>query len=107
MADVDLDTIFPRSVIKSIQTGSISLSSGAPGTTSNTATISSVTTSKAVVLLNGATNNENTAPSATSRTVGSLSARVVLTNATTVTATRDDATNAPLMAVHFTVVEFQ
>jgi hypothetical protein len=83
--------------IKSMQTGTISIASG----TSNTATISSVTTTNAAVIYNGfitawvAGAGDNFADD---------NANVQLTNATTVTATigRNEGT----VVVGFTVIEF-
>lgn len=85
------------SPIKSIQTGTITLTAPA---VSNTATITSVNTAKAFVLPNGVTfNNSATEP------YFSL-CRWTLTNATTVTLERATAatTGSPVGA--FTVVEY-
>ena len=82
--------------IKSIQQGTITV---AAATSSNTATISSVATAKAFVLLNGFTFNFNAS-------AANHFSRVELTNATTVTATRNSADNTYSTTVAYTVVEF-
>lgn len=84
------------SVIQSIQQGSITISAAS---LTNTATVTSVDTSKAILIWNGLTSTNTT----TSGAPGSV-ARIELTNATTVTATRGDSTLA--ITVRFTVVEF-
>lgn len=83
--------------IKSIQTGTITLTDPA---VTNTATITSVNTAKAYVMPRGVTyNNSATAP------FHSL-CRVTLTNATTVTLNRDTAATTGDVVGGFTVVEF-
>lgn len=81
--------------VKSIQRGTITI---AAAESSNTATISSVDTNKAFVLYGGHTF------SGTSSAFSSLAANVVLTNATTVTASRVGTNNDTILA--YTVVEF-
>jgi hypothetical protein len=76
--------------IKSVQQGTITISSS----TSGTATITSVNTAKAVIHLNGAYFTGSSSPCG----VG-----VALTNATTVTATTGASAN---ITVKFTVVEY-
>lgn len=86
---------FVSSAITSIQKGTISLVNVA----SNTATISSVTTSRSVAILNGWTN------SSTDNFPGREFCAVTLTNATTVTGIR--GTNpANTAVVYYTIVEF-
>jgi len=85
-----------RSPIKSIQRGTITISSGA---VSNTATISSVTTSKTQLNFLG------------SSTTADLSlylafTRVTLTNSTTVTATRGGAGGHDTTTVSYEVIEY-
>ncbi len=78
--------------INSIQYGSITLTDPE---TSDTATITSVTTSKAVLLFLGArTNGIGGTPS------------ITLTNSTTVTATRLDGASGYTTVVSFVVLEF-
>lgn len=79
-------------VIKSIQEGQIVISSGS---SSNTATISSVTTSKSVCTFNGSRGNSTSGYVAT----------VQLTNATTVTAARIGSPAADT-TVGYTVTEY-
>ena len=81
-------------VVKSIQTGTITVSA-----TSQTATITSVDTAKAIVLPGGHSESDGAAALR-----GSFS-RVVLTNATTVTATRGTDVAADGI-VAYTVLEF-
>jgi len=83
-----------RSGIKSIQTGSFTVGSTL---STNTATISSVSTTKSVVLWNGQSTNSNLDSA-------SIQMRVELTNATTVTATRGGTSGNT--TVSYTVVEF-
>lgn len=80
-------------VINSIQYGTVALTNGS---TSATATITSVDTSKAVLINLGYTVSEDTAKDAL--------ARLSLTNSTTVTATRGASVNT--CTVGFCVVEF-
>lgn len=84
-----------KSSIKSIQRGTIQINSG---TASNTATISSVTTAKATLNCLGS--------SSTDTAVGAAAmAYLVLTNGTTVTATRA-STAAAATIVSYEVVEY-
>ena len=85
------------SIIKSIQEFSIVI---AALSTSNTATISAVTTSKSVVIFNGQNTNNTTALSQ-NNAFGYLA----LTNSTTVTATRDSGLTNNL-TVYGMVIEF-
>lgn len=84
------------SIIKSIQTGSIDLN----GANSNTATITAVDVSNALLLGNNYSN------ASVLKTSTKNFASITLTNATTVTATRTD-NDAAAMPVLFTVLEFQ
>lgn len=88
-----LDRTQPRArVTRSVQYGSVVLN----GTTSNTATITSVDTSKSELGFLGFesdTNDIKTSP------------RITLTNATTVTATRNAGAGS-ITSVHFVVTEF-
>lgn len=89
--------IFPQpSVIKSIQTGIITISKA---DTSATATINAVNTTKSVVLHGGSSCTGTTA------TPNQILATVQLTNATTVTATTG-ATASAERHVAYTVLEF-
>jgi hypothetical protein len=81
-------------VIKSIQTGSITLT----GVTTAVATITSVNTSKAVVLCNGVYGDETA--------LNKAAVAVWLSSATQVTATRSAGTGGVLMVARYTVVEF-
>lgn len=83
----------PSVSINSVQAGTITIGSGS---TSNTATITSVDTTKSFVVFNGA--------STSSTALNRVTARVALTNATTVTATRESSVDE--VTVAFTVVEF-
>jgi hypothetical protein len=83
--------------IKSIQAGTITINSN---TTSNTATISSVSTAKSFVLYGGNSGGDSSGGGNPSSDAG----HVVLTNATTVTATRLGVGNNMILA--YTVVEF-
>lgn len=89
----------PGSIIKSIQRGTITIASGA---NSNTATISSVDTTKAAVTLLGFSSANDTAFDA-SQTLPA----VVLTNATTVTASTGTSDGSNARIVSYEVVEFQ
>ncbi|HMM52296.1 MAG TPA: hypothetical protein PKD87_11850 [Burkholderiaceae bacterium] len=84
--------LFGPSKIKSIQRGTISLTSG---TTSASATISSVNTAKATLTYLG--NSVGDSPA-------TVQARIALTNATTVTATRSATSTSA--AVSYEVVEW-
>lgn len=86
-----------NSVIKSIQQVSVTIGNAA---TSNTATITSVTTSNCIVLFEGAT---YTGTGGTTD-VPSASCYVELTNSTTVTATRKGSSNS--ITAYCTVIEF-
>lgn len=88
---------FDSSMISSVQAGTISFTTAQ---TTNTATISSVTTSRAVVLFLGAINSSG------SLTPTSTIHALTLTNATTVTADRGTA-SAVTMTMGYMVVEFQ
>jgi hypothetical protein len=83
----------PGSLVSAVQYGTITISSG---NTSNTATISSVTTSQAVVLFLGITTDGTTIPEGYSS--------VTLTNGTTVTANRNSNTNSS--TIGYVVCEF-
>jgi len=86
---------FTAAAIDSIQAGSITITDPA---TSNTDTIASVTASRSVVLYNGATGTS---------TIGSYDrvlTNLSVTNATTITATRDTTTDN--CTVNYTVIEF-
>lgn len=72
----------PAGIVESVEQVSISIAAAA---TSNTATISSVTTSRSIVIFNGTTNDT------TSDSSGQF-CRLDLTNSTTVTATRTNST---------------
>lgn len=82
--------------IRSIQTGFITLTSVGPGAQSVTATITSVTTSRAVCLFGGARCDNNDATA--------CSVNLSLTNATTVTASRSNGSGTAIAA--YTVIEF-
>ena len=84
------------SLIQSIQSGSITLGAGV---SSNTATISSVDTSKSILIWNGV---QNTVAAQTQPE--RWATRIALTNGTTVTATRESTSSSS--TVRFTVVEF-
>lgn len=83
--------------IKSIQQVAITIGTGA---TSNTATISAVDTSKSVIIWNGF-NTDHTGSSA-----AEVFTRIALTNATTVTASRNTSSGSFSVIVRATVVEF-
>lgn len=83
--------------IYSVQNGSITI--GAVQT-SNTASISSVDTSKSMVVFSGSTSN------AVSFIEGRISANVVLSSATVVTATRSITGGGDTITVYFQVVTF-
>lgn len=82
------------SIIKQIQYGSISIGAAA---SSNTATITAVTTANCLIFWNGAYNG-------TASTNQNMIADVVLTNTTTVTATRSSTSDT--CVARFVVVEF-
>lgn len=86
------------SYIRSIQTFEITIGTSA---TSNTATITSVTTGNSVIFFNGfTTTNSGT-------TIREYAARVELTNGTTVTAYRDTSSATHTVTARGTVVEFE
>lgn len=87
---------FTAAAISRVQQGTVSIANNA---TSGTATITSVTTSRAAVLFLGQTVTQ------TGLDIGFSCARLTLTNATTVTATRG-VSNATSMVVGYVVVEF-
>lgn len=90
------------SPIKSIQRGTISFT---VSDTSKTATISSVNTNKAEIRLLGMSNAYTwSGNSGTQLPFGGISARIALTNATTVTATRGTALDSSLI-VSYEVIE--
>lgn len=86
---------FEAAAVSSIQYGSIALGSGV---TSNTATISSITTTRTAVLYTGATSTNGNGNLATN------CPRVSLTNATTVTASRNTGTGT--VVAGFVAIEF-
>lgn len=87
---------FTSAAVDSIQQGSIQFTGT---TTSNTDTISSVDTARSVVVHNGVDTSQNASIG------GSAFTDVVLTNATTVTATRDAAGSATINT-NYVVIEF-
>lgn len=93
-----IETLPPAagSPIKSIQNVSITIATSA---SSNTATISSVDTNKAVVYFHGQENGDAT-------DIRQGMARLDLTNATTVTATRAGSSSSRTLTVKAQVVEF-
>ncbi len=93
------------SPIKSIQTGTITFDAGAA--TSGTATITSVSTSKSTVALNGVVWNTTSTYATTTDTLKCFMGRIILTNATTVTGTIGGLCgSAPSITFYFTVTEF-
>lgn len=88
----------PTSMIASVQSGTITIGTGA---TSNTATITSVNTAKSVVHFLGFTTTWTTTYRG-DRTFP----RVALTNATTVTAFRDSSDATFTVTVGYCVVEY-
>jgi len=97
-AVVALQSSSGASVINSIQYGTITIATNA---TSGTATITSVDTSKAALHFLGFSTSQNEA-SNQRRTF----AYITLTNATTVTATRDNQGSTGTVTVSFCVVEY-
>lgn len=85
---------FSANLVQSVQQGTIVISA----VTSNTATITSVDTTRSVVIFQGFLGNT------TGTTLGRASCSLVLTNATTVTATKGNATNSA--TVGYTVIQF-
>ncbi len=88
---------FTSDMVDSVQSGTITISSGE----SNTATISSVTTSRSVVLWQGFTGSGATS------SMDNLHPTLALTNSTTVTATRGESTSAYQPTIGYTVVQFK
>lgn len=88
----------PTTAIKSVQYGTVTL---ADSVTSNTATITSVAVNKSVVHFLGFSTDSNLVDNQRR-----WLARVTLTNATTVTASRGSATTTNAMTVGFVVVEY-
>lgn len=88
----------PNTLVRSVQQVSITI---AAGSTSNTATITSVNTPSSVVFYGGVTG-------ALTGTVNASTccASIVLTNATTVTATRNTSDASNSLTVNATVIEF-
>ncbi len=89
---------FTSAAIQSVQQGTIAIGSGS---TSNTATITSVTTTNSFVHFQGENLN-----AAASETTATTMGKLVLTNATTVTASRNTSSTDTL-TVGFVVVEFK
>ncbi len=85
----------PASIIKSIQSGTIAIGSGSA---SNTATINAVVTANSLLFWNGSYD-------ATATTNQDMIADVVLTNTTTITATRSNAGTNTCNA-RYTIIEF-
>lgn len=85
---------YRASTIKSVQRGTISLS----GVTSNTATITAVDPNNTMLVMNGFTSDE------TASNYPRVFPLLQLTNATTVTASKQDATSTTV--VSFEVIEF-
>lgn len=86
-----LTQFFGGSPIKSIQRGTI-LVSTAGGNTSATATISSVNTAKSMLNLVGSTISNSSTTTAQIQHVAGVFSRLQLSNSTTVTATLSNAT---------------
>lgn len=84
-----------RSLVKSVQAGTIVIASG---TASNTATITGVSLANSMIFMLGREIDTTTGPN-------NHCAHLVLTNATTITATRQ-ATGASGLTVGYVVVEF-
>lgn len=89
---------FDAAVIQSIQRGTISIGTS---TTSNTATISSVTKNNSIIIFDGCA-----APAGGSAAHQYYNATVELTNGTTVTARVNSALSTTQRTVGYTVVEF-
>jgi hypothetical protein len=91
---------YARSVVKSLQRGTIALS-GTSTTETDTATISSVATDKSFVTYSGfhGASNSGSAPF-------EAQAMYVLTNATTVSVTRTGGANSTDKTVSYQVVEY-
>lgn len=88
---------FAASAIKSIQQGTIAITAAG---TSNTGTITSVTTTNACCLCNGYTVGANIG------SVASALLAVTLTNATTVTANRGGTNGSTTAVAYYTIIEF-
>ena len=93
-----LDVLAAMSPINSVQYGTVTIASGA---TSGTATITSVDTSKSVLGFLGFTTAVDS-----SGVQNRVFPRITLTNATTVTATRDTSDPGKSVTVSFVVTEF-
>lgn len=91
---------FAPGVVRSVQYGTVSLATGV----SNTASITSVNTSKSIISYLGQTTNDFNSGSYWNTQYNSC--RAVLTNATTVTATRRSDAGFGGPTVYFVVVEF-
>lgn len=89
-----------KSVIKSIQSGTISI---AVGTKTNTATISSVDLSKAAIIHNGSRGGTN---SSTESALNRVNVTLTLTNSTTLTANSYINVTTTATIVSYTIVEF-
>ena len=91
---------YARSVVKSLQRGTITIS-GTSATETDTATISSVATGKSFIAYGGfhGASNSGSAPFESQ-------AMLVLTNATTVSATRTGGANSTDKIVSYQVVEY-
>jgi hypothetical protein len=93
-----LEATYTPTPIKSIQYGSIAMTAG---TGSNTATITSVDTTATAVTFGGNDCNDT----ASTQAQGSCFSRLTLTNATTITATRD-ASASVAASVQYIAVEY-
>lgn len=89
--------------IKSIQTGTIVI---ATGSTSNTATITSVTTTKSVLTLLGMQSSDSMSFGSSGSAPGSTIGTLTLTDATTVTFARNNSTGSRTLTAAFQVVEY-
>ncbi len=92
------EAFYRASIIKSIQTGSITINTGA---TTGTATLTTAVSSTSTIIVPGGTTTANSAGNASWG-----DATFVLTNPTTVTMTCPDATVSPSCEGSFTAVEF-
>ena len=93
---------FYPSVVKSLQRGTISIASAS---TSNSVTISSVITTKSMMPWQGFENDCNTSWS--NETPRNAFIRSILTNATTITATRYTTSSCAAVIVPYEVLEFK
>jgi len=84
-------------VVKNIQYGTITIADGA---TTGTAAISSVNTANSMLIFNGFSCE------GTSNTWDEIMPKIVLTNATTITGTRQTAATSDRVFINFGVVEF-